>query len=70
MIIGKGGDNVLEKMLTLKEVAEYLNVSENTVRRWSKMRQIPAIKIGRQWRYRKTDIDRWVREQAVDDSDL
>lgn len=61
---------MLEKMLTLKEVAEYLNVSENTVRRWSKMRQIPAIKIGRQWRYRKTDIDRWVREQAVDDSDL
>ena len=32
------------------------------------MRQIPAMKVGRQWRYRKTDIDRWVDRLARDDS--
>ncbi len=49
--------------MTIEEVALYLQVSRFTVYRLAKARVIPATKIGRQWRFQKEEIDRWVREQ-------
>ena len=45
-----------EMFLTTDEVLEYLQVNPRTVRR-IKAAKTPAVRVGRQWRFRKTDID-------------
>ena len=49
--------------MTIEEVAAYMRVSRFTVYRLAKEHAIPATKIGRQWRFQREEIDRWVREQ-------
>ncbi|MCX6546268.1 MAG: response regulator [Acidobacteria bacterium] len=51
--------------LTTEEVLEYLQVNLRTVYRLIKAGKIPAVRVGRQWRFRKTDIDRWLTTQAT-----
>jgi len=46
-----------ETFLTTEEVLEYLQVNLRTVYRLIKAGKIPAVRVGRQWRFRKTDID-------------
>ena len=46
--------------LTTDEVLEYLQVNLRTVYRLIKAGKIPAVRVGRQWRFRKTDIDAWL----------
>jgi excisionase family DNA binding protein len=52
-----------EGFLTTEEVIEYLQVNRRTVYRLSKAGKIPAVRVGRQWRYRKRDIDAWLEAQ-------
>lgn len=49
--------------LTTEEVLEYLQVNLRTVYRLIKAGKIPAVRVGRQWRFRKRDIDRWLDTQ-------
>src|ERR1051326_7471662 len=49
-----------ETFLTTEEVLDYLHVNLRTVYRLIKAGQIPAVRVGRQWRFRKRDIDRWL----------
>ena len=56
--------------MTIEEVAQYMRVSRFTVYRLAKNHRIPATKIGRQWRFQKEEIDRWVREQFPRGSSL
>ena len=56
--------------LTTEEVLEYLNVNLRTVYRLIRAGKIPAVRVGRQWRFRKSDIDEWLaRQTAVDSTD-
>src|SRR5438132_7333023 len=52
-----------ETFLTTEEVLEYLQVNLRTVYRLIKAGKIPAVRVGRQWRFRKTDIDGWLDSQ-------
>jgi PTS system nitrogen regulatory IIA component len=54
-------------ILTIEEVAKYLRVSERTVYEWAQKGEIPAGKIGTAWRFKKTDIERWVNERLPAD---
>ena len=57
-----------EAFLTTDEVLEYLQVNLRTVYRLIKAGKIPAVRVGRQWRFRKADIDAWLemeRSQSV-----
>lgn len=49
--------------LTTEEVLEYLHVNLRTVYRLIKAGRIPAVRVGRQWRFRKRDIDAWLETQ-------
>ena len=49
--------------LTTEEVLEYLHVNLRTVYRLIKAGSIPAVRVGRQWRFRKRDIDGWLNSQ-------
>ena len=50
--------------LTVEDVAELLQISVETVRDYinRKKNKLPAFKIGREWRVRRTDLDKWVEE--------
>src|SRR3954466_15903252 len=52
-----------ESFLTTEEVLEYLQVNLRTVYRLIKAGRIPAIRVGRQWRFRKADLDSWLDGQ-------
>jgi len=52
-----------EGFLTTEEVLEYLHVNLRTVYRLIKAGKIPAVRVGRQWRFRKRDIDAWLETQ-------
>ena len=52
-----------EVFLTTEEVLEYLQVNLRTIYRLIKANKIPAVRVGRQWRFRKRDIDAWLDRQ-------
>ena len=52
-----------ETFLTTEEVLEYLQVNLRTVYRLIKAGRIPAVRVGRQWRFRKADLDAWLDGQ-------
>lgn len=54
-----------ETFLTTEEVLEYLQVNLRTVYRLIKAGKIPAVRVGRQWRFRKRDIDAWLDSQRA-----
>jgi excisionase family DNA binding protein len=56
-----GGND--EGFLTTEEVLDYLQVNLRTVYRLIKAGKIPAVRVGRQWRFRKRDIDVWLESQ-------
>lgn len=49
--------------LTAKQVAKYLQVKPLTVYQWARTNKIPAIKIGRIWRFNKEVIDDFLKKQ-------
>jgi excisionase family DNA binding protein len=54
-----------DTFLTTEEVLEYLQVNLRTIYRLIKAGRIPAVRVGRQWRFRKQDIDAWLEAQRT-----
>ena len=52
-----------DDILTIEEVAKYLRVSERTVYDWAQKGEIPAGKIGTVWRFKRSEIEKWVNER-------
>ncbi|MDR1029873.1 MAG: PTS sugar transporter subunit IIA [Treponema sp.] len=50
-------------ILTIDEVAKYLRVSERTVYDWAQKGEIPAGKIGTVWRFKQSEIEKWVNDR-------
>lgn len=57
------GEIMENQLLTSSEVAEWLHMDEATVRRMSRDGKLPAVKIGRCYRYRQADLDEWYSKQ-------
>ena len=49
-----------DQFLTTEEVLDYLQVNLRTIYRLIKAGKLPAVRVGRQWRFRKKDIDAWL----------
>ena len=52
-------------ILMIKDVAEYLKVTERTIYRLAAAKKIPAFKVGGSWRFSRSDIDAWIKEQST-----
>jgi excisionase family DNA binding protein len=63
MVSGQNTPN--HDILTLEEVAHYLRLKPQTIYRWAQERRIPAVKLGKEWRFRKSVLDRWLDEQML-----
>lgn len=52
------------EILTLKQVAEFLKVTERTIYRLAAAKKIPAFKVGGAWRFSKAEINQWIQRQS------
>lgn len=51
------------EILTIDEVAEYLRLTPQTIYKWAQEKRIPAVKLGKEWRFRRSVIDKWFDDQ-------
>lgn len=54
------------EILTLEEVAAYLRLTPQTIYKWAQEKRIPAAKLGKEWRFRRSIIDRWLDDQILE----
>jgi len=54
-----------DKLWTVKEVAEYLQLDEHTVYRMARKGEIPAYKVAGQWRFKKELLEKWLESYIV-----
>lgn len=56
-------DKINDKWISIEEAAEYLGIKPVTLRGWilSKKEDIPANKIGKQWKFKVSELDEWVK---------
>lgn len=52
--------------MTLEEVAKYLKVKPQTIYTWAQNNKIPAAKLGKEWRFKKSVIDKWFNQHFDD----
>ena len=50
-----------DRWLSVGEIAEYLGISKDTVYTWVTTKDMPGHKVGRLWKFKKAEIDEWVR---------
>jgi excisionase family DNA binding protein len=63
------GGLMVDEILTLPEVAQLLKVAEKTVYTMAQKSQLPAFKVGGQWRFQRADIDQWIEQQKANSRD-
>ena len=57
-----------DRWLSVDEIGEYLGVKRDTVYKWISDKSMPAHKIGRLWKFKKDEVDEWVRTGRADSS--
>ena len=58
----------VEKWSSLDEIKGHLGVSRETVMQWIHNRGLPAHKVGRLWKFKISEVDKWVRDGGADDA--
>ena len=61
----QNSDQPQARLMTLPQVAEYLQMKERTIYQWAKSGKIPSFKLGNVWRFRREEIDIWIEEQKL-----
>lgn len=49
----------MDEIMTIEDVAKYLKLKPQTIYTWAQNGKIPAAKLGKEWRFKKSVIDRW-----------
>lgn len=52
--------NQLDNYINLEEAATYLGVKPATIRTWIKTKEFPAHRVGKLWKFKRSEIDDWV----------
>ena len=58
------GSDEMPDMMTIAEVAKYLKLHELTVRRLAREGELPAFKVGRQWRIKRDLLETWIADRS------
>jgi excisionase family DNA binding protein len=64
LLVSEGAQRMPEQLLTLEQVAEYLNVDKFTVYRLLADKELPAFKVGNQWRFKRKLIENWLMKNS------
>ena len=54
-----------DRWLSVEEICKYLGISNDTVYRWIDKRDMPASKVGRLWKFKKSEVDEWVKSDGA-----
>ena len=57
-----------ERWLSVVEIAEHLGISKETVYRWLDKGKIPSSKVGKQWKFKISEVDEWVKSGGATDN--
>lgn len=58
-----------ERLYSVEEIANHIGVSKDTIRAWIKKEAIPFYKVGRQYKFKLSEIDAWVESGKSADAD-
>jgi len=58
-----------DRWLSVEEIAEHLGVTKDSVYRWIEKRGLPAHKLGKLWKFKKDEVDEWVRSGQGSEDD-
>lgn len=61
--------NEVERWYSLDEISKHLGVSKDTIRIWIKKETIPFHKVGRQYKFRVSEVDAWIESGKSADAD-
>lgn len=50
-----------ERWYSLEEIAEHLGVSQDTIHRWIRIKNMPAHKAGKLWKFDVSEVNKWVK---------
>ena len=53
-------------IMTVREVAEYLKLTEKTAYRLAAEGKLPGFKVGGAWRFQRSEIAKWIEQQSAD----
>ncbi|MES9811661.1 MAG: helix-turn-helix domain-containing protein [Candidatus Thiodiazotropha sp.] len=60
-------DEMEDRWLSISEICTYLGVSSDTVYKWIDSREMPAHRMGRLWKFKKDEVDEWVKAGGAAD---
>ncbi|HEU5407275.1 MAG TPA: helix-turn-helix domain-containing protein [Nitrospira sp.] len=52
------------ELMTATETCRYLKIAQRTLYRYLQNRQIPAFKLGNEWRFVRSDLEQWTRDRT------
>ena len=52
------------ELMTAEETCRYLKITQRTLYRYLRNHQIPAFKLGKEWRFVRSDLEQWIRERT------
>lgn len=58
-----------ERWLSVEEIAVHLGVSKESIYRWLEKQKIPAHRVGRLWKFKASEVDRWVKSGEATEQD-
>lgn len=50
-----------EKLLSVDDICDYLGIGRDTVYKWIEVKRLPAYRLGRLWKFKKEEVDRWLK---------
>lgn len=58
-----------DRWLSVDEIAAYLGIKRDTLYKWISDKRMPAHRVGRLWKFRKEEVDEWVKSGAAGERD-
>lgn len=54
-----------DELLTAAEACGYLKIAPRTLYRYIQDRRMPAFKLGKEWRFVRSDLEQWIRQRVT-----
>ena len=68
LFVFKGEEMMEERWLSMKEISEYLGVTRETIYKWIEDREMPGHRMGKFWKFKRDEVDVWVKSGKAGDS--